>query len=47
MPLDKSGTQAAVAKNMRELMAANKRLPNGKKRSRRQMIAIALHAGGK
>lgn len=47
MPLGKN-----VGKNIRELMKDNKkkgkaRGANGKPRSRKQIIAIALHAAGK
>jgi hypothetical protein len=41
MPL-KRGGQKAVSANIRELIKANKSKPAGKKRSRDQIIAIAL-----
>jgi len=44
MPLFKG--KKNVSRNIRELYEANKRKPKGKKRSRKQMIAIAMSAAG-
>ena len=42
MPLVPGKSQAAISANIRELHEANKSKPKGKKRSRQQIIAIAL-----
>lgn len=46
MPLKKSGKNA-VGDNIKELTEANKTKAPGKKRPRKQIIAIALSAAGK
>lgn len=46
MPLKKKGKDA-VGENIKELTEANKSKPPGKKRSRKQILAISLSAAGK
>lgn len=47
MPLKGGHSKKTISSNIRELYRANKRKPKGKRRSRKQIIAIALSVAGR
>lgn len=47
MPLKRGSSQKTIGSNIRELTQANKSKSPGKKRPRKQIVAIALNKAGK